>query len=398
MIATDAAAGLVRAARDLFPVLDAAWPEGDEQRRVPHEVVEQLRAAGLFRMLVPEALGGAQVDLISYTRVLELLGYANGAAGWDVAASSIGGLFSLGLPRPGIDRIYGNGPDVIFAGTVTTDRDAARAVVTEGGYRVSGRWRFGSGCQDADWMIASAWVFDGEQGRLQEGGAPDYIYTVFPRPSVQVLDTWHVLGMRGTGSHDWTVQDAFVPRELTERTSLIRGVVPLAWPGTLYRLPLASITALHFSAVALGLARRAIDALVDLAGFKTPHRAPGLLRERVQTQEAVARAEVVLESARAYRDRVVEEAWSSVERGGELTPEQRLRVRLGGSNAVESAARVTDLMYTAGGTTSIEDSFVLSRCFRDVHVIAQSVAVSPFYFEMAGRVFLGLEPGASLPY
>lgn len=395
----DVVSPLVAAARDLFPVLDACWERGENERRLPSEVVEQMRAAGFFRMLVPRQLGGAEVDLQTYVDVLEQVGYGNGAAGWDLAASSIGGLFSLGLPRVGIERVYGSGPDVIFAGTVTIDRDAAEAVAVEGGYQVSGRWRFGSGSQDADWLIASAAVLEDGRPRQNEDGSPQYRYVLFPRQSVTILDTWRVLGMRGTGSHDWTVQQAFVPECLAEEVRRVqRTALAAAWPGTLYRFPLASITALHFSAVALGLARRAIDALIDLASAKVPHRSPGLLRERVQTQEAVSRADVAVESARALRDRVLADAWQTIEAGGTLSLKQRARLRVAGTNAAESAARAVDLMYAAGGTTSIEEDFVLSRCFRDLHVITQSVAVSPFYHELAGRVLLGMEPGGSLPH
>jgi alkylation response protein AidB-like acyl-CoA dehydrogenase len=174
--------------------------------------------------------------------------------------------------------------------------------------------------------------------------------------------------------------------------------VPRPWRGALYRVPLASVTALHFSAVATGMARRAIDTLAQLANVKTPHRSPGLLNSRVQVQEALARAEVALESARAYRDQVVDEAWRVLEGGGSLSLEQRARVRLAGTNAAESAARAVDLMYAAGGTTSIEEDFPLSRFFRDVHVIAQHVTVLPLYYELIGRVFLGLELPDSRPF
>jgi alkylation response protein AidB-like acyl-CoA dehydrogenase len=399
MATVPSASSLITAAKQLYSVLDASWAESERDRRVPHGVVEEMRRAGLFRMVVPTEFGGMAIDLRSFVEVLEIVARGNSAAAWDLAASSVGTLFALGLPRKGLERVYAHGPDVIFAGTATIDRDAAKAVVSKEGYRVTGRWRFGSGCQDADWMIASAEVVD-PQG-LPVGGDADLEmrYVIFPRKEVQILDTWHVIGMRGTGSHDWAVTDAFVPDFLTENSRLVQGPnVPRPWQGALYRVPLASITALHFSAVATGLARRAIDTLVELANVKTPHRAPGLLNSRVQVQDALARAEVALESARAYRDQVVDDAWRTVEGGNSLSLEQRARIRLAGTNAAEGAAKAVDLMYAAGGTTSIEEEFPLSRFFRDVHVIAQHVTVLPLYYESIGRVFLGLDLADSRPF
>ena len=358
-----------------------------------------MRRAGLFRMVVPTEFGGMAIDLRSFVEVLEIVAGGNSAAAWDLAASSVGTLFALGLPQEGLERVYAQGPDVIFAGTATIDRDAAQAVVAEDGFRVTGRWRFGSGCQDADWMIASAAVVDAQGSRAAGPPDPEMRYVVFPRSEVEILDTWHVIGMRGTGSHDWAVTDAFVPNFLTEESRLVQGPnVPRPWRGALYRVPLASITSLHFSAVATGLARRAIDTLMELAKLKTPHRSPGLLSGRVQVQEALARAEVALESARAYRDAVIDDAWRTVEAGDSLSLAQRARIRLAGTNAAESAAKAVDLMYAAGGTTSIEEDFPLSRFFRDVHVIAQHVTVLPLYYELIGRAFLGLELDRSRPF
>jgi alkylation response protein AidB-like acyl-CoA dehydrogenase len=391
------ASDLVIAARELFPILDASWSESDSNRRVPHGVVEAMRAAGVFRTVVPAQLGGAGADLRTFLEVIETVAYANGAAGWDVATSFMSTLFALGLPRSGLERVYGRGPDVIFAGTVTINRDAARAVEIEGGYRVSGRWRFGSGCQDADWMICSAQVSDGQTPPGESNGAPRTIYVIQPRETVEIIDTWNVIGMRGTGSHDWTVHDATVPADQTEATGRVQQrIMEQPWGGVLYHFPLYSIAGLHFSAVATGLARRAIDALVDLAGVKVPTRSAALLRESVQVQDAVARAEAALESARAYRERVIDDAWHAVVAGESLTMEQRARIRLAGTNAVESSARAVDLMYGAGGTTSIEENSPLSRCFRDVHVVSQSINVSTRNYEPAGRVLLGMEPGERL--
>jgi alkylation response protein AidB-like acyl-CoA dehydrogenase len=382
--------------RALIPLLRAATESSDRDRRVPAAVIAALRAAGVHRMFVPQALGGDQVDLQTFVDVVETVAEGNAAAGWDVATSSLCAFAADALPREGAARIFGNGPDVVGAGSLA--RGGGRAEPADGGYRVTGRWGFASGCMDADWMIGGpCTVFDGDAPRLDSDGQPEIRYVFFPRSEVTVEDTWQVVGMRGTGSHDWGVSDAFVPDELTQLFT-----APSPWPGALYRLPRSVIASVHFSAVETGIARHAIDSFVELAQEKVPTMerrtmsSRRLLRERVQAQEAVARAEFLLESARAYRARIIAEIWATAEAGEAPSLEQRARLRLAGTAATENAVRAVDMMFHAAGTTAIEEASPLSHCFRDVHVAAQSIVVSPLFFEHVGRVLLGLEPGTTM--
>lgn len=380
---------VLRAVGEIIPLLQAATPAIDRDRQLPPAVIAALRAAGVYRMLVPVELGGGQVDLQTLLGVIELVAQGNGAAGWDLATSSAGTFIALMLPPEGQSRIFGQGPDVCIAGAAGPT--GGRAVAVAGGYQVSGQWRFGSGCAEADWMGGGCQVFDDDMPRRNAAGQPEFRLTFFPRAAVKVHDTWQVVGLRGTGSHDWSVDGVFVPDALTQVVG-----APHPWPGTLYRIPTLVLGAVHFSAVATGIARRALDSLQELAQTKTPLGSRGLLRERVQVQEAVARAEVLLESARAYRTAVVAEVWATAARGEPLTMAQRARMRLAGTNATECAVRAVDLMFGAGGTTSIEDESPLSHCFRDVHTVAQNINVLPLYYEYAGRVLLGMEPGTPL--
>jgi len=388
---------LLDAVAALRPALAATAERSERERRLPVDAVRALRESGVYRMFLPSELGGDPVDLETFVAVLETLAQGNAAAGWDVAAHSIMTLVAIALPAGGVERIYGGKTQVPLAGSLAGGRGRAAVDAAAGGYRVTGRWSFGSGSSEADWIGGSCDVFDGDEPRLGPNGLPQIAVAFFPREAVTIHDVWHTLGMRGTGSNDWSVNGAFVPEPL-----VVSIVTAPPWSGTLYRIPRTVVTALHFSAVAAGVARGAIDYLTELAQTKTAvferrySVQHSLLRERVQTQEAVARAEVLLESARAYRSRMIAEVWETAERGEPITVQQRARMRLAGTNLAECAIRVVDMMFQAAGTTAIDEMNPLARALRDVHVIAQNIAVYALNWEHGGRVLLGLDPGTPI--
>ena len=351
---------ILDAAAALRPMIRDCQDETERGRRVPSALTEQLRAAGLYRLLVPRAFGGAEVDLLTYQRAIELVSEGDGSVGWNLATSNAGALTALSLPDAGLQEIFAQGPDVPFAGTLAPVGGRGQAV--DGGYVVSGRWAFGSGCQASEWMIGCFEIFDGAEPRRDAAGSPVRARGVFKAAECAIIDTWQVTGLRGTGSHDWSVSDVFVP---SERTAPHPGRITnqwSRWPGTLYQLPGSVFIGPHFSPVATGIARAAIDALVALAGSKTPHTQSALLREQVQVQEWVGRADVLLGSAQAYRATVSSDVWQSVAAGRPVTPEQFARCRLAASHAADCAMQATDLMYRAGGTTSINWGQQLERC------------------------------------
>jgi alkylation response protein AidB-like acyl-CoA dehydrogenase len=375
---------VVQAAQDLRPVIRGYQEEIDRERHIPPDLVEQMRQAGLYRLLVPRDLGGSQVDLLTYFRVVELASEGDGSVGWNIATSSAAGLVCLSLPDAGVQEVFNDGPDVVVAGTVVPG--GGRGVRVEGGYLVSGRWRFGSGCQESQWMLGNFFLEDNTLLRA-----------VFRARDCTVVDTWDVTGLRGTGSHDWTVTDVFVPEHRT---------VPHAgnpvnnrwrrWPGTLYALPVHAVIGPHHSPVATGAARAAIDALASLAGGKIPRARTSLLREQVFVQEVLARAEALLGAAQAYRADVSQAIWDTVAAGQQPTLEQQARCRLAATYATDSAVQAVELMYRAGGTTSLERPHQLARSWRDVHAVAQTASLHPEWYALTGRVLLGLDPGPRL--
>jgi alkylation response protein AidB-like acyl-CoA dehydrogenase len=387
---------LVQAAAALRPVIHSYQEEIEREQRLPPTLVEQLQAAGFYRLVIPREIGGLQVDPLTYLRVVELASEGAGSVGWSLANNSIVQLITLGLPDEGVHEIYAYGADTVIAGTAVPG--GGQAVPVAGGYRVSGRWRFGSGCQESSWMLGSFQILDGGQPRRRPDGTVGYWRGVFPRAEVQVVEgSWNVAGLRGTGSFDWTVEDVFLP----ERRTMVHAGVPLdnqwkRWPGITYALPTQAWVGPHHSAVITGIARAGIDALIQLAGEKTPRGRTDLLCEHPQVQDAVGRADATLNAGRLYRSAMITELWNTVAAGKETTLEQRARCRLAAVYAADNARAAMDLMYRHGGSTSFQRESRLAECWRDLHVVGQTVTIAPEWYSIGGRVYLGMDPGPRL--
>ena len=388
-------ARLLETAAALQPIVTGYQDETERERRIPTALVEQLRAAGLYRMVVPRELGGLEVNLVTFLRAAELMAESDGSVGWNLANSAIQQLIALSLPDAGVKDIFDRGPDTIIAGTAVPGGGTAREV--EGGYIVSGRWPFGSGCRESSWMLGNFDITDGDQRRRDADGTFVLRRGFFPSSECTIIDTWDMTGMRGTGSHDWSVTDQFIPHQ---RTVEVPGRLLFnqwsRWRGPFYALPVHALVGLHHSVVATGIARAAIDALTELAGAKVPRGRSGLLRDQPHIQEAVARAEAILGAAQTYRAAVASDIWDTVAAGQETTLEQRARCRLAASFLVDSARQAMDLMYRAGGTTSSKRTHRLARCWRDLQVVGHAASVAPEWYALTGKAFLGLEPGPRL--
>jgi alkylation response protein AidB-like acyl-CoA dehydrogenase len=268
---------------------------------------------------------------------------------------------------------------------------SGRAVPANGGWNVSGRWAFASGCQHSTWLGLGVVMMDGSDVRTLSNGAPDIRGVLVPASDIEILDTWDVSGLRGTGSHDVVARDVFVPEERTYR---LIGGTPKA-EGTLYAFPVFGLLALGVASVALGIARGAIDELVALATHKTPSGSRRRLADRAHVQMEVAQAESELLAAEAFIINELGLTWDEAEEGSRPDIEARARLRLAATYATRTAARVVDRMYEAGGGTSIYAASRLQRAFRDVHAATQHMVVAPATFELAGRVLLGVEVDVS---
>jgi alkylation response protein AidB-like acyl-CoA dehydrogenase len=387
---------VVQAAAALKPTVRHYQDEIEREQRLSPELVEQMHAAGFYRLLLPRSLGGLQADPLTYIRVVEHLAEGAGSVGWNVANNGVGSLVTLGLPDDGVQELYPKGHRTVIAGTAV--QGGGQAVSVPGGYRVSGRWTFGSGCHEAAWMLGSFQILDGDQPRRRDDGGM-FWRGLFPRAEVEVIPgSWEVSGLRGTGSFDWTVSDFFLP----ERRTMVHAGVPLDnqwghWPGITYALPAQAWVGPHQCAVITGLARAGIDALVELASEKTPRGRTVRLCDNPQVQDAVGRADAILNSGRLYRNAMIAELWNALADGRETTLEQRARCcRLAAVHAGDCARQAMDLMFRHGGSTSFKTESRLAEVWRDLQVVGQAATLAPEWYPIGGRAFLALDPGPRL--
>jgi alkylation response protein AidB-like acyl-CoA dehydrogenase len=387
---------LVRAASALQPKLRDYHEEIEREQRMPKALVEEMREAGFYRMVIPRSLGGLQADPLTYTRVVELLAEGAGSVGWNIANNGIGQLVTLGMPDEGVQEIHGQGTPSIIAGTAV--QGGGQAVPVEGGYRVNGHWTFGSGCQESSWMLGSFQILDDGEPRRRPDGGSLYWRGVFPRAEATIIPgSWDVAGLRGTGSFDWTVKDVFLP----ERRTCPHVGVPLdnqwsRWPGITYALPSQCWVGPHHSSVITGIARAGVNALIELALEKSPRGRSGMLCEYPQVQDDIGRADAILNSGRVYRSAMIAELWNTIASGHETTLEQRARCRLASTHAADSAREAMDLVYRHGGSTSFKRATRLAECWRDLHVVGQTVTIGAEWYPICGRALLGMDPGTRL--
>lgn len=362
--------------------------EIEAARRMPEDLARRMARAGMFRLLVPSRYGGAEVHPRTFFDALVATARRDGAAGWCQMIGATTGLLAASLPESWARTLYGDHPDVITTG-VTAPLGRAEAVA--GGYRVSGRWPFGSGCQVSDWICAGCLVTEEGEPRQNRHGLPETALVLFPADEVIVHDTWRTSGLCGTGSHDIEIRDGFAPEG---RWSVLGGRPRVDAP--LYRFPTLGLLALGVSAVAIGIAEHAIDALVELATVKVPAGSRRTLAERAGTQADLARARALVRSARALTGEVIERAWEQAEGEGRLGLDTKAELRLAASTNTWNAVEAVNLMYHLGGGTAVYETSVLQRCFRDVHVATQHVMVAQPVYETVGKVMLGIDPKALL--
>jgi indole-3-acetate monooxygenase len=372
--------------------IDAAGDEIEQGRRLPPSIVDAMKDAGVFGMAMPGAWGGPELDPLTQFRVIEALAMANGSVGWCAMINCDGGYVTAFVNQDVGRAMY---PDILV-GTAAAASPTGQATPVPGGYRVSGRFPFASGCQHCEWIWLGCLVVDSDGApSVDSNGVPETRQCMVQLSRCRILDTWYTTGLRGTGSNDILVEDAFVE---AEHTFSFQDAALIKRRGPLYALPFMFVA--KASAPALGVARHAVDALVDIASKRPARRytlgqhleSPKMLRDDVFVQEAVGRADTMLTSARAYQFEVIADLWTTLVNGCEPTPMQMARFTTAPTHIIGACVDVVELVCKAVGGTAVYQKAPFDRCLRDILTMNQHVVATLRTYEMAGRLLLGLEP------
>jgi indole-3-acetate monooxygenase len=360
--------------------------EFEAQRALPQDVADLLAEAGLYRLLTPQTLGGHEAPPASFYLVIEQLARADAASAWCCFISCTASLLAAYLPEDAAAALFRR-PDLKLAGVFAP---RGRAVPAEqhgvAGLRVSGRWAWGSGTRNAD-LVTAGCLLIGPDGQptLMADGTPRIVSVVLARSQVQLADNWDAFGLCGTGSGEFEVKDAFVP---LAHSACLLDRPRLQTP--LYRFPVFGLLAIAIAAVATGIAREALDHFISEAGRSVPQASSKPLATRAVVQDAVARAEAKLQSARAWLMATVDAAWAAAQQPGALAVAPRRDLRLAATHAVQTSAEVVDRVYTLAGGGAVFAASPLQRALRNVHVATQHMMVNDATYELTGRLLLGI--------
>ena len=381
-----AATNHIAGARKLAPLLAAGAPRIDAACELPTDVLDAMHAEGMFRLLVPRSVGGAELDPATYIQCVEAIASGDASVAWCMNQGS-GCSLSAGYLEPTVAReVFGGERDVLAWGM----GPGAKAIRANGGWRISGTWAFASGSRHATWLGAHCPCFEADSTPQRHPDGRPWERTMLLRREIATIkDVWQVVGLRGTGSDTYSVQDLFVD----DAHTLTRD-----WPeerrepGLLYRFSGMNIYASGFAAVALGIARASLDAFLNLARSKTPALTQTALRDSGVILAAIGIADAKLNSARTWLIHVLRETQDAVTIAGELTTDQRMAIRQASTYAIHQAKEVVDVAYHEAGATAIFDASPFERRFRDMNTVTQQVQGRRSHFETIGQYLLGSQP------
>lgn len=367
----------------LEAVIDREWQALDTERALPDSIADELFDSDVLRMWTPRALGGLELDPVAGLEAIASLSALEGSVGWNAMILGAYTFFAGRLPEPTARRIWGERRGAV-AGAL---QPGGKAVECEGGHRVTGRWTFASGCKHATWLLAQCMVERDGEIAMTPIGLPEMRLVFMPRDQCQVHDVWHVNGLRGTGSHDYSADDVFVPNDES-----FPGMDGVTRDEPLYSFPTFPLMMSAVSSVPVGIARGALRTTAEILARKQSLALKGRAADHAHIQAELGRARMEALSAERLLFGAVEDAWQSVRQGEEPTLEQRVAIRAGAIHAGESAARAVDICCTLAGSSSIFESNRLERFFRDVHAATRHTALSPSGLETIGRIELGMAP------
>jgi indole-3-acetate monooxygenase len=367
---------MIQRARDLAPLLQEAGDEIERRRELPEQVVSALIEGHFFRMLQPRFLGGAELRPVIFTQVTEALARTNASVAWCVGQNN-GCSMSAAYLEPEVAReIFGPPTGILAWGPPGAPFEAQPV---DSGYRISGRWRFASGCHHARWLGA----------HMPIAGSGKVRTMLFPKSSVQMNDIWHTIGLRGTASDEYVVKDLFVP----QRYTMARDTpAERREQGLLYRFTSNQLYSCGFAGVGLGIARGTIDDFLNLPANKVSRGASRPMRENNVVQSQLAQCEARWRSARAFLHTTWEQAWGHVEATGAQTGEDRAMIRLASTWAIQQSREVVTTLYHAAGSMAVFEDQPFEQRLRDIHTVAQQSQGRQLHYESVGQILFGMEP------
>jgi len=377
-------------ARALGPALAAAADEIEQNRELPAAIVSALIDNGLFRLLQPRSLGGAELDPVTYVQVVEQIASHDASTGWCVEQANGCSMVAAFLDPETAGEIFGPPDGIVAWGPV----GPAELRVVPGGFRLTGAWNFASGSHHASWLGAHVVMLGPDGVPLTRADGGEILRTLlFPKSAATMTDIWHVVGLRGTGSDRYSVTDLFIP----ERYTVLRDpqIAPRQ-PARLYCFSSSNMYAAGVAAVALGIARGMIADFTELATEKVPRGGRQRLCENQVIQSQLAQAEARLGSARAYLLDGLAEIWEAVGATGQLDLQQNAMIRLASTWAIHQAREVVNTLYHGAGATAIFDNRPFERRFRDMHTALQQAQGRQAHYETIGRVLFGLAPDTTM--
>jgi alkylation response protein AidB-like acyl-CoA dehydrogenase len=381
-------AGFVERARALRPLIERAAPQIERDRKIPRDVLDALHGAELFRMLLPRSCGGAETDVLTFVQAIEEIARGDASTAWCIGQGSGCSTAAAYLTPEAARAVFGDARAVMASGP-----NMQTAVAVEGGgYRLTGIWMFASGIENASWLGGHCLITEPDGSRRGgPNGAPIEHTLLFPKERAAVTPAWDVIGLRGTGSHTYSVKDLFVP----EQYGFTRvGNKDLREAGALYRFMIYHFFAIAFAGVAFGIALASLESFILLARGQTRERGEPLLRESAVVQSQIGLAKARLQAARAFLFETLRDLWASATAGDDFTPEQRVRLRLATTFAVHQAREVVEVAYDAAGETAMFENCPFERRLRDIKTVSQQVQAQLVNYEPVGQHVLGL-PAAS---
>lgn len=376
---------LVERARSLQPLITRDSDEIERTRRLTPAVTSALIENGLYRSLLPQSLGGSEAPLETFMQMQEEIAKADASTAWCLGQCSVCAMTAAYLDPDAANEIFNVAPGILAWGAINHQVQAV-----PGGYMANARWEFASGSRQASWLGSHVKVVEPDGTlRLKKDGSPEIRTILFPITSATMYDVWDVIGLRGTGTDSYSVENLFIPDKFA---ALRDDPTALREKGPLYKLTTNMVFSMGFGATSLGVARATLDAATDLARGKTPQGLKAM-KENNAVQGLIGKTEATLRAARAYLYTTANEVWRDLSRGDPLTEQHRIALRIAATWTIHQSASVVDTAYHMAGATAVFAANKFERRFRDMHAIAQQIQARDIHYEDAGRAILAASLG-----